>query len=69
MDKKTFNKIQTLHQEMVLDYIHEHRDGILETFCISQGFTLGEYEEYFELALKGFKDKYNQHNHPEHNLA
>lgn len=67
MTKETFNKIQKLHQDMVLDYINTDRDGILETFCISQGFTLGEYEEYFELALKGFKDKYNQHNHPENN--
>ena len=67
MTKETFNKIQKLHQDTVLDYINTNEMGILETFCVSQGFTLGEYFEYFELALKGFKDKYNQHNHPEHN--
>ena len=64
MDKKTFNNVR--------DYIVRCcvGDGHFDfnSRCYCNEITPSEFYEFIdELALKGFKDKYNQHNHPENN--
>ncbi len=61
MDKKTFNNIS------YMIYKECQRDS-LQNLCDSWGVTVDEFDEFVtDLALRGFKEKYNQHNHPENN--
>lgn len=61
MDKRTFNNVR----EMIVKTLNEEN---LDSLCHSYGITIYEFYEFVDdLALAGFKDKYNQHNHPEHN--
>ena len=61
MTKKEFNAIREL-------IVRTCSVEDLVSLCHYYGVTTSEFYEYVdELALEGFKDKYNQHNHPEHN--
>lgn len=61
MDKKTFNNISYM-------IVKECSKENLANLCSANNITVKEFDEFVtDLALRGFKDKYNQHNHPEHN--
>lgn len=61
MDKKTFTNVAYMITK-------ECQKENLTVLCNSYGITPNEFNEFVtDLALRGFKDKYNQHNHPEHN--
>ena len=61
MDKKTFNNISYMIYK-------ECRRDSLKNLCDYWGVTVDEFDEFVtDLALRGFKEKYNQHNHPENN--
>ena len=61
MDKRTFNNISYMIYK-------ECRRNDLTKLCTENGITVNEFDEFItDLALRGFKDKYNQHNHPENN--
>ena len=61
MDKKIFNNISHMISKEL------SRNSLTE-LCDYYGCTTNEFEEYvYELALIGFKEKYNQHNHSENN--
>ena len=61
MDKKIFNNVAYMITK-------ELQRNSLSELCNYYGCTIDEFYEFVDdLALIGFKDKYNQHNHPENN--
>lgn len=61
MTKREFNQIRELIVNICND---QNLDGL----CYYYGITKADFYEFVdELALIGFKEKYNQHNHKEHN--
>lgn len=67
MDKYIFNQVANAIRVTVNLRANQHFVTFNE-FCVNcLGITVPEYEEFFELALIGFKEKYKQHNHEENN--
>lgn len=62
MNKQNFNNVQN----MIECELFKNSKNIPE-LCYRYNCTRDEYHEFLELALLGYKEKYNQHNHPEHN--
>ena len=63
MDKKVFNAVR----EMIVNLLKISPE-YPEVICKNAGITMDDLYEYIDdLALIGFKEKYNQHNHPENN--
>ena len=61
MNKRTFNQVRTL-------IVNTCQSENLSQLCYFYGITKDDFFEFIDdLALIGFKDKYNQHNHPENN--
>jgi len=62
MDKRVFNNVAQMIKNELLE------KGNLTEICYNNNITKSDFYEFIDdLALIGFKEKYNQHNHPEHN--
>ena len=60
MTKETFNQVTKMLSDIFLEDF--------ANLCVQYELTSYDVAEVLDdLALRGFKDKYNQHNHPEHN--
>ena len=66
MDKTIFNNVQNMIEKELVNEFKNSSMSLTE-LCHTYGCTVSEYHEYLDLALLGFKEKYNQHNHPENN--
>lgn len=62
MTKETFNQVTKMLSDIFLEDF--------ANLCVQYDLTTYDVVEVLDdLALRGFKDKYNQHNHPENNKS
>lgn len=62
MDKKTFNNVAYMITKELTT------NSNLSELCYLNNITPTDFYEFVDdLALRGFKDKYNQHNHKQNN--